>query len=736
MSRDTDSEARWHGEILNQLRRLGWDKRPCNKGGQVYTQNELRKNHNLKDALGLEAPENIVALDSVEHWVIEAKSDIRNLSTALSEARDYAEKINSNELLSCRIITGIAGSPDDAFNVETRCLINQEWVVLTINDRVATGFITPLQMRDALEKGRLYDYDIDDDLFNRRTETINNILHQGAINKRNRAGALACVLLALTEDQTFRLSDNATTLIADINSRARSTLENYGKQNFFDQIKITLPPSKENHEKHRKALSQVIEILRSLNIASTINSGRDMLGQFYEQFLRYANDAKEIGIVLTPRHITRWAVETIGVSPTDIVFDPACGTGGFLVSALDLVRDKNQEFNPGNLHGIEQDAMVATLALVNMIFRGDGSSNIIESNSLVTHIPIQPNKVFMNPPFALDFEYEWKFVDRALGVMKEGGILFAIVPTTTMMSETDGRKELTWRKEMLRRHRLIAVIKLPEQLFKHAKVSKGTYGIVLEAHRPHVVENDKVLFGFMNDGIAYSKTQKDSLGNMDFFKQALGNYLATRTEPQYVAKQIDCRLLQPNDFDLSPEKNIGGNDQDLLEIDLGFVEENLERAMSLISRKQQRTTFDNYKRYLLISFFSDFEKGKSGRNINLPPGDLPLISTSESQNGIMSFVDRDSVSKVYSAGIVTISSNGGSCCAFYHDYETAVNGDVFVCNLKEAYNSKEIGIYLCAAINNEKWRFNYYRKFNLVQLNKLRISLPVNQLNPLKGLIS
>jgi type I restriction enzyme M protein len=69
-----------------------------------------------------------------------------------------------------------------------------------------------------------------------------------------------------------------------------------------------------------------------------MNSSTDVLGQFYEVFLKYGNGAKEIGIVLTPRHITKFAVEAVGISPSDIVLDPACGTGGFLVAAFDYVR--------------------------------------------------------------------------------------------------------------------------------------------------------------------------------------------------------------------------------------------------------------------------------------------------------------------------------------------------------------------------------------------------------------
>ena len=332
-----DSEARLHGFILDRLKELGWDTRSIKRGGHVYAQTELRQNPHLKDALGLNHPEYIVKLKEKEYWVIEGKRDWRDLDIAIREAQLYADQINSNLNSSCAIITGIAGSPDSTYHVETRCLVGNDWELLRINNRQATGFISPSQMQEALDKGKLVNYDIDDQLFILRTLSINKILHDGAINKRNRAGALACILLALADDQTFGLSENATTLIRDINTRAEAMLKRYGKEQFFEQIKITLPPSTENHEKHRKALTNVIEILRDLNIASAINSGRDVLGQFYEQFLKYANDAKEIGIVLTPRHITKWAVEMLSVSKDDIVFDPACGTGGFLVSALDSV---------------------------------------------------------------------------------------------------------------------------------------------------------------------------------------------------------------------------------------------------------------------------------------------------------------------------------------------------------------------------------------------------------------
>ena len=374
--------------------------------------------------------------------------------------------------------------------------------------------------------------------------------------------------------------------------------------------------------------------------------------------------------------------------------------------------------------------MVATLALVNMIFRGDGSSNIIEGDSLNLELDLEPNRVFMNPPFALEKEYEWKFVDKALGIMKPSGLLFAVLPTTTMMSANDKRGEITWRKQMLKRHRLIAVIKLPEELFKHAEVSKGTYGVIIEAHRPHNREIDKILFGILDDGVAYSKTQKEKIGNMEEMKTVLGNYLATRTEPEYKPKVVDCKLLNNDDLDLSAENNIGGYKHEILCSDLGFVQKNLDDGKSAISEasksRDRIKEFNKCNRIKLNFFFADIEKGKSGRNLDMLEGELPLISTSESRNGISSFVNSGSVKKIYPPGIITISSNGGSCCAFYHDYECAVNGDVFACTLKEEFSSKEFGLFLCSSINNESWRFNYYRKFNRDQLDKLHVSMPVD----------
>ena len=668
-----DSEFRLYGYITRLLVESGWDIRPPQRGGQVYAQNEALRDEGLKAALGQGRPEYVVELGSGEYWVIEAKSDLRDLPAAIEQAEGRADLIN-RQGLSCRIITGVAGSPDTTHYIETRVLVAGSWKPLILNNRESTGFVSPSQVAAILSNGNeLLEYDIAESLFNEKATKINQALHQGGINKRNRAGVLASLLLALAKDERMRISDSAMTLIRDINSRAEQVLREHNKGPFFDAIRIDEPTSADNHIKHRIALTKTVEMLRDLNIASAINSGRDVLGQFYEQFLKYANDAKELGIVLTPRHITNFAAEIVNVRRDDKVFDPACGTGGFLVAALDKVRKTGGDvtnFKLGNLYGVDNDKLCAALAIVNMIFRGDGSSNIFEGDCFAHHVTMAPDKVLMNPPFALD-EQEWKFVDRALGIINQDGLLFSVLPTSSVGSPQDGRGEITWRKEMLRRHTLIAVVKLPEDLF-YPHVSKGTVGVVIRANKPHDIDNDKVVWAILRDGITRTKTKRAldmDNSNMSRIAQAIGNYLSTQTLPTDVPMELRCCAIADlggPEIDLSPENYIDSGTGD---IDVSFVVRNIEEEQRRIAQSSARASMPSSQVFRLMEFVGSAERGKSGRKKELPDGGLPLISTSERANGISAMVDPEAVSKIYPVNAITVSSNGRACCAFYHGDE-------------------------------------------------------------------
>ena len=214
--------------------------------------------------------------------------------------------------------------------------------------------------------------------------SINENLHKNSINKDYRARFISAILLAMSDGQDIDVSKNTIELIAIINTRVNSILKRHNKIEFAKFIKIDEPSNEDNHSKIKDAIVYTYQELLGLNIRSAMKSGKDILGKFYEVFLKYGNGAKEIGIVLTPRHITRFAASILDINAHDFVLDPACGTGGFLVAAFDEVRRKNptkkefDNFKNNGLYGIEEQDPIISLAIVNMIFRGDGKNNMVE----------------------------------------------------------------------------------------------------------------------------------------------------------------------------------------------------------------------------------------------------------------------------------------------------------------------------------------------------------------------
>ena len=289
-----------------------------------------------------------------------------------------------------------------------------------------------------------------------------------------------------------------------------------------------MPPTPDNHIKFRKALLETMQELDSINISSGIHCGTDILGRFYEQFLKYGNGSKEIGIVLTPRHITKFAVEVLNTTSKDKVLDPACGTGGFLVSAFDKVKNEVDEeelekFKINGIYGIEQDPEV--FALVNMIFRGDGRTNLKERNCFTTNKfkDLKVSKVLMNPPFALKKgeEKEYKFIDFALDKMEKSGYLFAIIPSPIMFK---GGGCINWRKKMLENNTLKAVMKLPDDLFYPVTVCSSA--IIIQKGIPQN-KNSSTFWGVINDGLTKKNgvMVKTGNGSIDDVKNGILSYI-------------------------------------------------------------------------------------------------------------------------------------------------------------------------------------------------------------------
>ncbi|RHH70088.1 MULTISPECIES: class I SAM-dependent DNA methyltransferase [Vagococcus] len=248
------------------------------------------------------------------------------------------------------------------------------------------------------------------------------------------------------------------------------------------------------------------------------NTDFDILGNFYGEFVKYGgSDGNSLGIVLTPRHITSLMAELIQINKSDYVLDPACGTGAFLISAMNRMLDQAEnddertDIKQNRLYGIEIQQKLFTIATTNMILRGDGKSNLIRDNSLTFDKEVMKehgvNKILMNPPYSqakndqTQHLSELSFIQHALDMLVVGGQLCVIVPQSTMVGKN--RHDKARKKQILESHTLESVITLNTETFHGVGTNPCIAVFTAGVSHP---ENKRVSFiNFEDDGYVVRK---------------------------------------------------------------------------------------------------------------------------------------------------------------------------------------------------------------------------------------
>lgn len=156
-------------------------------------------------------------------------------------------------------------------------------------------------------------------------------------------------------------------------------------------------------------LRELVNQIRKIDFTSSDDI--HTMAYLYESLLKEVRDAAgDSGEFDTPRPVIRFMVEQSFPSLGELILDPACGTGGFLVEALtELTRGKNIGINQeqklwGNLRGIEKKSLPYLLCMMNLILHGVPDPQIAHANALV-HLPGETGPrskvdlVVTNPPF-------------------------------------------------------------------------------------------------------------------------------------------------------------------------------------------------------------------------------------------------------------------------------------------------------------------------------------------------
>ncbi len=219
---------------------------------------------------------------------------------------------------------------------------------------------------------------------------------------------------------------------------------------------------------------------RNLFKTAVANHSEDLLGRYYDAFVSYTGgDGQSLGVVLTPSHITDLFCELVDLKPDDVVLDPCCGTGGFLVAAMNKMLENAQtdaqrkHIRQKQLYGFEILENMFSIATTNMILRGDGRSNLVCDDFFKQNpSDLQLNGItvgLMNPPYSQAKNKETanlselNFIERLLDSVTQDGRVAVIVPISTMIGKTKEDKLI--KRDILKKHTLEGVISLNKNTF-------------------------------------------------------------------------------------------------------------------------------------------------------------------------------------------------------------------------------------------------------------------------------
>ncbi len=305
-------------------------------------------------------------------------------------------------------------------------------------------------------------------------------------------------------------------------------------------------------------LSTIVSHLESINLSAT---ELDTKGLAFEQFMD--NFFKgDFGQYFTPRPIIDFAVQMLKPTDEDLVLDPACGSGGFLLHALDAVRKEASDYNKPDtpehfkhwhdfaqkrLFGIEINEEIARVAKMNMILHDDGHTNVISADALDSMQQIRKlnpgfgegrfDLVLTNPPFGAqvkaterpylgDYDLgnqtsksgkskprnnqktEILFLERIWHFLKPGTGQAAVVLPDGILTNSSLQYV---RDFLLERFQLLAVVSLPQTAFAHYGAGvKASLVFIRKRTEDETPDDNEAIFMAAPENIGYDASGRDT----------------------------------------------------------------------------------------------------------------------------------------------------------------------------------------------------------------------------------
>ncbi|AQS52539.1 putative type I restriction enzymeP M protein [Jeotgalibaca dankookensis] len=242
-----------------------------------------------------------------------------------------------------------------------------------------------------------------------------------------------------------------------------------------------------NYQKDGVLLRQVVNIIDEIDF--TEYKERHEFGAIYESFLKDLQSAGNAGEFYTPRAVTDFMVKVVKPVLGDKIGDFACGTGGFLTSALNELDKQvgnsleNREIYNKSVYGIEKKALPHMLCVTNMLIHDIDDPNILHGNALEMDYKdmrkMEPfDVILMNPPYGgsekdsvkSNFPTELRssetadlFMNVIMYRLKKNGRCAVIIPDGFLFGTDNGKFNI--KKKLFSEFNLHTVVRMPHSVF-------------------------------------------------------------------------------------------------------------------------------------------------------------------------------------------------------------------------------------------------------------------------------
>ena len=345
----------------------------------------------------------------------------------------------------------------------------------------------------------------------------------GATRDEVLAQQLINLIFCKIYDERFTEPNDIVTFRAGVDEEAKDIKERI--LDLFDKVKRKYKEVLDDSDTITLDANSVAYVVGELQNYCLIEAERDIIADAFETFIGHALKGGQ-GQFFTPRNVVKMMVDILDPDDEDLIIDPACGSGGFLIEALRHVwrkldaegekyhwnksnlQEEKMEVALNKIRGIDKDYFLSKVAKAYMAIIGDGKSGIFCEDSLEvpnnwgtmtkTKIHLGDFSVLLtNPPFGskipvrgedklkqFELGHKWKqdkktgnwekgklkdkeapqilFIERCLQLLKDGGRMAIVLPDGIY-----GNNQLGYiRKFIMKRARIVAVIDIPIETFQ------------------------------------------------------------------------------------------------------------------------------------------------------------------------------------------------------------------------------------------------------------------------------